>query len=232
MSGNATKVYSRSGYAPLVNVTITNFRTYARKLGSDFGQLDWRYFLIQMLYLVEYADYDSQEALGLGNTINTSSVASGECDTLGMKSGSVINDGKHSVIYRGVEDIFGNIYQYVDGINIKNHQTYINYNPNTYQVDTFDGDYRVLGYVNAKEDGYVKQLGYDDTNPLVSIPIATVVEGNSYTTDIYRQSSGNVIPYVGGVWRGADGRGLWSLDNYYKSSYTSTGIGARILRYV
>jgi len=51
MSGNSTKVYSKSGIKALTNVTITNYRTYARKLGNDFGQLDWRYFLIQMLYL-------------------------------------------------------------------------------------------------------------------------------------------------------------------------------------
>ena len=66
-----------------------------------------------------------------------------------MKSGSIINDGKHSMIYRGIEDIFGNVWQVVDGINIKDNVTYINYNPATYAVDTFDGDYKALSYINS-----------------------------------------------------------------------------------
>ena len=80
-----------------------------------------------MLYLVEYADYDSQEMLGVGNsyhsgTLGVSPSKSGECNSLGMKSGTLNNDGKHSMIYRVIEDIVGNADQFIDGINLKDYK--------------------------------------------------------------------------------------------------------------
>ncbi len=233
MSGNATKVYSRSGNTPLVNTTITNFRTYARKLGDDFGQLDWRYFIIQMLYLVEFADYDSQEKIGLGFTdiSNTSSIVSGGCNDLGMKSGTLVNDGKHSAIYRGIEDIYGNVWQFVDGINIKDYQAYINYNPNTYASDTFDGDYQSIGYSHAKNDGYSAKLGYDVNHSLVAFPITIGGSKNTYTSDAYYQAPGNRVVFVGGDWPGTFPCGLWDWFMYYTSNEISVTVGSRLLRY-
>jgi hypothetical protein len=209
-SGSSSIGHSNSGTIPKVSTTISNFRLYARNLGSSFGQMDWRYFTLQMLYLVEYADYNSQNKLGsgatslryastdtalisetgtnriviatsnnfiigqnmdigatlsgreiaqdrtitaiqaynnggtvgtaitfdgtavnisVGNVIYSCGQKLGQCDSLGMKSGCINNDGKHSMIYRGIEDIYGNVWELVDGINIQNNQTYICYNP-------------------------------------------------------------------------------------------------------
>ncbi len=232
MSGNATKVYSKSGVKPLTNVTITNFRNYARNLGDDFGQLDWRYFLIQMLYLVEYANYDSQDMLGQGNVNSSGTVTSGECNVLGMKSGTLVNDGKHSVIYRGIEDIFGNVFQFVDGINVKDNQAYINYNPSTFAVDTFDGDYRSIGYINSKSIGYASQLGYDSNHYLIAFPVVSIEAKEKVISDYYWQNVGSRVAFVGGHWYESAHSGLWYW--YFDSSSidSSSGGGARILRYV
>jgi len=231
VSGNSTKVYSRSGYTPLVNTTITNFRTYARKLGDDFGQLDYRYFILQLLYLVEYADYNCQEVLGLGNTNNTSSISSGGCNSLGMKSGSIINDGKHSMIYRGIEDIFGNVWQVVDGINIKDHVAYINYNPATYAVDTFAGDYKALSYINSLLDGYSTHLGYDTNHSLISFPTSVGANENLYISDYYYQATGNRIVLVGGRYGYGANAGLWFWNVEGASSNANAYISSRLLRH-
>lgn len=188
MSGSSSRVYSRSGYAPLTNVNITNFRAYARNLGVGFGQLDWHYFIIQMLYLVEYADYNSQKKLGPGytNSSHTGPINSGGCNFLGMKSGSVDGTDNTSMIYRGIEDIYGNIWQFVDGININNYKTYICYDSDKYAVDTFSGSYKPLSFTNSSvTNSYVKKLGFDPNHPLVSM--ATEVGGSSdtYISDNY-----------------------------------------------
>ncbi len=216
---------------PLTSTTITNFRNYARKLGSDFGQLDWRYFLIQMLYLVEYADYDSQEVLGLGNTNNTEIIKMGECNHLGMKSGTLNNDGKHSVIYRGIEDIFGNVWQYIDGINVEEHQVFLNYNPSTYQVDKFDGDYQKLGYVNALNNGYELQLGYDRNHSLVAFSISTSNNETSSISDYYWQSSGNRTAILGAAYVNKNNAGMWSFAFGDTSTHAGHSVGSRLLRY-
>lgn len=232
MSGSSSRVYSRSGYAPLTNVNITNFRTYARNLGAGFGQMDWHYFILQMLYLVEYADFNSQAKLGAGytNSSHTAPVNSGQCDVLGMKSGSRDGTDNTSVIYRGIEDIFGNIWQFIDGINIRDYKTYICYDSDKYAVDTFSGSYKAVGYTNANAEGFASKLGYDSANPLVSI--TTNVAGSSDTNmcDYYYVQSGDRIALVGGAWDDGVGAGLWYWHLRNDSSNAYSYIGARLLK--
>lgn len=208
-SGSAQGVFSRSGYKPFTNYTITNARTYAQNTGEGFGILDYHMFLISLLYLVEYADFNSQAKLGNGVTSATEAITSGGCDTLGMKSGCLSNDGAHSMIYRGIEDIYGNIWQFIDGLNIKDNVAYISYNSSDYAVDKFDGSYKALGYVCAQTNGYIKELGYDSSNPLIGLPLAVGGSSNTYITDYYTQKPENRIALLGGRWSTGVGSGLW-----------------------
>ncbi len=232
MSGSSSRVYSRSGYAPLTNTTITNFRTYARNLGDGFGQMDWHYFILQMLYLVEYADFNCQSKLGPGYTSksHSSSAISGGCDLLGMKSGSADGTDNTSVIYRGIEDIFGNAWQFVDGINLSDRVAYICYDTSMYAVDTFSGGYKAVGYTNASANGYVSKLGYDSGNPLVALAVETSGSSDTNICDFYYQNSGNRIALVGGHNSNSSYAGMWfwHVDNV--SSATHATYGARILR--
>ena len=213
MSGSNSRVYSKSGVAPLVSDTITNFRTYARNLGDGFGQLDWHYFLFQILYLVEYADYNAQDKLGKGViskewTGSFNGVNSGGCDSLGMKSGTLNDDGQHSMIYRGIEDIYGALWQFVDGINIKDYKAYISQNSNDYAVDKFDGSYKALGYTNCSTTGqYQSAVGYDANNPIIDFATAVGGASNTYMTDYYWCAEGNRIARV--RWFLERWLGLW-----------------------
>ena len=109
--GSTTSPRSRSGLVPLTNTTGQKYQTGTKSLGNNVCLFDWRALgAIQFLYLVEYADNNSQENLGQGNISSSSSKSnSGQLDSLGMKSGCLNNDAKHSVMYRGIEDIFGNV---------------------------------------------------------------------------------------------------------------------------
>lgn len=209
VSGSSSGVFSRSGQAPFVNYNITNARTYARNVGDRFGILDYHIFLISLLYIVEYADYNSQNKLGKGNISNTVALTSGGCDSLGMKSGCLVNDSKHSVIYRGIEDIYGNIWQFIDGLNIKDHIAYVSYNSSDYAVDKFDGSYKPVGYTTSNTNGWVKELGYDNNNPLIGL--AAVIGGSesTYVTDYYWQNSGNRIALFGGNGGSGTYCGFW-----------------------
>ena len=229
VSGSSSGVFSRSGQAPFVNYNITNARTYARNVGDRFGILDYHIFLISLLYIVEYADYNSQNKLGKGNINNTAALTSGGCDSLGMKSGCLVNDSKHSVIYRGIEDIYGNIWQFIDGLNIKDHIAYVSYNSSDYAVDKFDGSYKQVGYTLSNTNGWVKELGYDNNNPLVGL--ATVIGGseNTYITDNYWQGSGNRIARFGGNWDRGTYCGYWSWYLDIGSSWANANSGSRLI---
>jgi type II secretory pathway pseudopilin PulG len=312
MSYLDSKGHSFSGAAPKVSATITDFRGYAQALGSNFGQMDWRYFTLQMLYLVEYADYNSQNKLGngatslrytatdtaliaesgtnriviatssnyvlgqqidigttqggrqiaqdrtitgvqaynnggtvgtaitfdgatvnvaVGNMIYSCGQKSGQCDSLGMKSGCINNDGKHSMLYRGIEDIFGNVWEWVDGINIQNNQAYICYNPANYVVDTFSGNYSALGYLNSSSDGYAKTLGYDANNPIVALPKEIGGGTSTYMCDYYYQATEDGVLLVGGCFNDGGYAGLWFFYADIPSDVTAFSLGARLLKY-
>ena len=308
------KLMSASGMFPEVLKTITSFRNDSKAVGDDFGQMDWRYFAVQLLYLVEYADYNSQAKLGNGytnlrvsnndkalvaetnvnriiiatanansfkvgqaisvgtnaawnwnvarnrlitsitdysegditgkainfdgdpvniavdNVIWSTGQKSGECDVLGMKSGCVDNDGKSAVIYRGLENIFGNVWQFVDGINIKDYVAYVCYNPENYAVDKFDGDYKAVGYVNANKEDWGKTLGHDANHPLVTLTTDVGGSSSNYLSDYYYTNSGNRIVRVGGHWINGAGAGLWYWYCNLNSSYSYFDVGSRLLK--
>ena len=197
--------------------------------GDGWQQLDYHYFLLELLYLVEYADWNVQAKLGNGNCSNSAQLTNGELDSLGMKSGCLTDDSKHAVIYRGIENLYGNIWQFVDGLNTKDHVSYVNYDPSSFAVDTFSGDYKQVGYTNALENGYVKQVGYDANNPLIMLPVAVGGSAITYMCDYYYQNTGNRIATVGGVWNtGANDGFYWNLHN--SSGYTNGVIGSRLLK--
>ena len=309
-----SKMSSRSDQVPEVNRNITSFRTESRKLGNNIAILDYHYFLIQMLYLVEYADYNSQLMLGNGMTtfrtdnndkalvaetgvnriiINTSGAnnfkvgqqvsigtsstynwnvaknrtitkkenyssgnitgtaiyfdgnsvnialnnvlwttgqKSGGCDTLGMKSGCTANDGKTAVAYRGIENPFGNVFQFVDGINVKDHVCYLCTSQDDYVVDKFTSPYNALGYTIALTDGYSKSLGYDNNYPIASFPTEIGASNTTGTCDIYVQNTGNRIALVGGNWNNGSNAGLWYWSFYFISSRVNLYLGSRLLK--
>mgnify|MGYP003293760902 CR=1 FL=1 len=223
----SSRTHSMSGVTSQVSQNITTFRNQAKAKGNGWSQLDWRYFIIQYLYLVEYANANSQSMLGGGNVGTSAQITLGGCDSLGMKSGCLVNDNAHAVIYRGIENPFGNIWQFVDGINIKDWQAYICYEPSQYVVDKFVEPYQALGYVNANANGQANKMGYDANNQLVALTSAV---GTSTYGDYYYQNSGNRIVFVGGAWYGGSYAGFffWYCDA--GSGVTGSDIGARLLK--
>lgn len=311
--GTDGKLHSYSGLPGADFKNINQYRTLARNLGDDYCLMDWRYFAIQCLYLVEYASFNSQDKLGNGmssmrhnngdvalvaetnanriiintsggnvfivgqqvriggydnssavmrtitaiNNYEDSSVTgkeivfdgdpianitlttsiwtcvqnAGGCDSLGMKSGCLVNDQKHNVIYRGIEGIFANIYQFVDGINIKDRVAYICYEPAEYASDKFVEPYEALGYTNVATNGYPKELGFDINHPLVQFPIELGGGSTTGTSDYYYQDAGNRVALVGGYSNFGAGGGLWSWYLNASSSFASWACGARVLKY-
>lgn len=300
-------LHTYSGLVPTTSKTIGAFRTLANALGDNFSQLDWRYFVLQMLYLVEYANYNSQSMLGNGimnrkyvktivaenntnraiigsasgyyvgqiirigtsdggtqiadarkitaieayedgsvagyalifdgaavniavdNFVCTMAQLTGQCDTLGMKSGCLNNDGYHAMIYRGVENLFANIWQFVDGINIKDNLAYICKDHSQYASDKFTDPYKPLAYTNCKTNGNPKTLGLDVDEPFFRFPTEIGGGTSTYMCDYYWQSTGNRVALVGGSFNiGAhDGLWYWALD--YASSIAYWSIGCRVL---
>ena len=150
-----------------------------------------------------------------------------------MKSGCLANDGTHSMIYRGIEDVFGNMWQICDGINIQDCQAYVCYDSEDYAFDVFNGSYHKLGYKNSTvSEQYTKKLGYDVNNPLLQLPIEGSGSSSTYITDYYWCTPGadaNRVVWVGGLWDHGLTCGLWSWACNNASSATNVSRACRLL---
>jgi len=115
---------SISGLQPRTENHIISFRNRAQARGTGWQiQTYWGTHALQILYLVEYADFDSQSTIGRGyvdapNSPDNESITTGRTIFLGNESGREAGtDGLTAISYRGVENFWGNVFKWVDGIN-------------------------------------------------------------------------------------------------------------------
>ncbi len=114
---NGSTLESISGQTPTVSQTMDTFRTDAQAIGNGWGITDFNLlYAIQLLYLIEYASFDSQTLLGQGYTAstNTAPIATGATASLGNASTSGTS-ATAAMSYRGIENWYGNIDKWIDG---------------------------------------------------------------------------------------------------------------------
>ena len=170
--------------------------------------------------------------IAAGNLVYNSGYKTGFSSGIAASSGSIIaNDGKYPCSYRGIESPWGDVFEWVDGVNINKWQGWVCRDASQYASNLFASPYEQLGYVNGAADGYASAMGYDPALPFASLP--TSVEGGAYTkyySDYYYQTTGQRVARVGGHWVGGRhaGPSYWNLDD--TSSYAYVDIGARLAR--
>lgn len=239
-AGTGDKLSSIAGAKPCSGLTQNLTLPYARILAHNRGS-GWELqdFLtssaIQLLYLIEYANFNSQATIGRGVVDKTDdgstnmAVNTGATSSLGNASGKASGtDGLVSVSYRGIENFWGNIWTWVDGLNIQaDHKPWIaDY---AFASDMFTSPYTYLNGTLANTSGYAKDILFNSSIDYGFLP--TVVGGSetSYLCDNYYQATGNRVAMLGGSWvyGSAAGAFCWALSG--DSSLRGRTVGARLL---
>ena len=118
--GRYTIPGSKSGVTSTVNITRTTACSNAKKNGDKWHLYDFAtYCAIIFLYVVEFADWNCQKKIGPGIT-NTSMHSNGDTDNMKYHTGRTndwAGDAQNPVQYRWIENLWGNVYQWVDGFN-------------------------------------------------------------------------------------------------------------------
>ena len=133
-------------------------------------------------------------------------------------------------MYRGIENPFGSVWQFVDGVNINDNQAWICANAVNYASNLFASPYVQLGYVNKNADGYPIELGWDANNPHIMLPVTVGGNTTTYYSDYYYQTTGQRIAVFGGSWNYGALAGLFCWNLAYASSTAYISIGGRLLR--
>jgi hypothetical protein len=173
--------------------------------------------------------------IATGNIIYSMGWKSGFSSGIAAKSGCLthLTNGLYPAMYRGIENPWGNIWQFVDGINIAgDYQTWVCPTPASYASNLFAAPYEILSYANGNTDGYIKTLGYDATHPYAQLP--TVIAGGAdaihyYSDYYYRAATGNRIALLGGRWNNGSYAGLFDWHLSYASSSMYINLGGRLL---
>ena len=230
LSTDGKRLESKTGVAPLVARNIVDFRELAEANGDGYQQMDIHVIdVLQTLFYAEFATLHSQ-SIHSGYTGGTEAKPTGGTDSVVASSGAMGADNTHQFKYRGVEDLWGNVYQFADGVNINDHQAWVCNDARDYASDVFADPYEKLGYVNSNTNSWVSEMGYDPKHPYAQFPIKGGGGTTTYYADHYYQGVGQRVAYFGGHWSAGSYAGLsfWALTR--SSGTADAGIGARLLR--
>ena len=221
------------------NLTRANARALAHNRGTGWEiQTAASASASQMLMLVEYASFNMQEKIGVGVTSKVDDGATsmteitGATTNLGNASGAVMNANNFNVVtYRGEENLWGNIWTFVDGMNINAkgiHKLYVA--DHAFADSVLDGAYKDTGITLAKANGYVSAFGYNEAFDWLFVTSEVLGNSSLPVGDYFWQNhtyNAVMIALLGASWSyGADaGAFYWHVSAAPSHRYRD--IGAR-----
>lgn len=232
---------STSGVIPIANIARATARTNQAAIGNGYYQLDFSLWItIWMLYLVEFANWNTQSMIGYNCGNNSSKENTGSTDTMPYHTGTMQASKTTygiGVQYRYIEDPWGNVLDWCDGITFGPDENN-NAGKGIYcfkDFENYSDSYRASGAVlvgrRANVSNYIQD--FDQSN--VSGFDWVLYPGNGDTASSQSQipdycdfnASGVVLFVGGGYHQGAD-RGLFYLGGNYTASYQYGSIGVRL----
>lgn len=224
-----TSYKSQAGSQPAASMTRAAARSSIHNLGSTYWQYDYAmYWTIMMLYLVEYANWNSQATIGYGCSPSNAKFNMGATDNMvyhtGTSAASRTTYG--SVQYRHIEGLWDNVYDWCDGIRFSGSTVYCIANPASFS-DTSGGTNvgtratssgYISGWTNPTADGFEYAL----------YPNAVSGSETTYVCDYCYYNSSGVVLRVGSNYGQGQNYGAFCLNGSNAASGRNANIGCRL----
>ena len=222
------------------NLTRANVRKLCNNRGAGWMSSNiFSMAVTEWLLMVEYASLDPQRKVGQGvcnfTDDGSTNMAVVTGATAGIGNGSGIpdggEDGKCSVTYRGEENLWGNIWTWLDCINILAkgvNEVWVTKIGTTPEDDTTEG-YECLDAHATHSGGHISAFGIDPNHPELLIP--TEASGSDTFADYVWENhnyNGFLVARLGGMWN-VGSRCGFCLDLDGASSYRGRIVGGRLL---
>lgn len=251
-SGNvdtaADKLASVKGVFPMVGLTRNEFRLLAANVGAGWRQVDFTLWsAVQVLFLIEHQSFSSQSILGAGNTNGSyiassadqndspntiagagDAIANGSTDTT-SGAGVSAKPGTSFMKYRGIENYFGNVFYWTDGINVNVtaagnvHVT----NNVAHFADNTSANMELITSSLPTASGFIKDL-----LPTEGFFLSSNNVGGSSTTFItdqhFASTASNRVVAVGGAAGNGVNAGVFCLSSVRASGNGDRTIGGRL----
>jgi len=200
---------SQSGNMPIAYVSRNAARGNIHALGERYWQYDFAMFwTIAMLYLVEFADWNSQSLIGKGCGDNLEKGVVGYTDNMPYHTGTILSSRAsygYSTQYRYIEGLWDNVSDWVDGIYFNGNSVYCIKNPSQFSdsangvlvgtrtmnngtttdfFNTTEAGYEYAMYPSAAHtsfiNAYVNDITYNDADAKCLYTGGGYVQGNEY----------------------------------------------------
>ena len=238
-----TQLRSVAGVLPTVNKTKASFQDASRQgRNINYGISSiYEKWAIQLLFYTEFGTLDSQEACGRGIvdmtwedglTNNTELRLTGQSNALGDRSGYLDNgngNGKCSMRYRGIEDLWGNVWEFISGVLLTD--TGWRYTNEHSKMDVASSMALYSKDMTQKvTNGYVTDMEYPVGLEWTFMPKSTGGGTNTYYCDHYwsHDPGEENIVLSGASWDNGSSAGVACLSCHDVASDVSSSFGARL----
>lgn len=228
------KLRSLTGKTPTTRQTIGTFRTQAQMNGSGYEQSGFYQLIFrQCMYLLKYKNLDSQSTIGMGyvlqdhtaltNTGGTESFGM-DCKLIKQTNPTYMTDQNHHVKLFGIEDFWGNVFEWIDGCVTNSTMNILTGNDNFNNAGT--------GYIDNGQGATAKASNYM-SKPQGSTKTGFVVKelagsGTTYFCD-YNYLYSSAVAAHGGFYNDAYKSGAFRFDLDIKTSGHAEYISARLM---
>lgn len=231
---SATNYKSMTGVLPKNTITISTARSNISALGSKVWQYDYATLVtIWMLYLVEFANWNSQVKIGYGCTPPTASSPQpgnvGYTDTMPYHTGTTATarTSYGGTQYRYIEGLWDNEMTFIDGIRFNAANTYITLNPSNFS-ETSGGTLVGSRYTGSNVFSSAFLIpSVSDYEWAILVSDASGSD-STYVCDAYFYVASNVGLRQGGNASNNQYRGLFYLDDCSPST-SHFGTGCRLM---
>ena len=219
---DSSKISSVPGIMTLVSTTYADFVTKAknRNVGAVSGfmlQSVYQRAAIQMLYLVEYADVDSQKVIG---SVNGSGVLAG------VDAPVVVTSN-----YRGIVALWGNAWEFMDGIRVdvsKKLEIWKRDGSTGYVSTSFAPPAGSGAYMMSMESGSAS--GYDFNDMFIANQVSSSAAASQYA-DGYWEPSAGYWGLIGGSYQQNSSNGIFSFClSISTGAIKGVNVGGRIAK--
>lgn len=237
----SSKLRSLSGKTPSASINLTNMITYAQangkadgKGGSGYDPLGfYQLTYIQAINILLSKSINSETLTGKGYTNSSNSKATNtgganaygmNCEIIKASNPSYLTDGKHQTKVAGLEDFYGNLYQWIVGLFCNSSRKILtatdNFNAtgSGYTDQGSGGSSNISGYISAVQG--TSETGF--------IPKTCSGSATTYYCD-YGSLVAGYFPHFGGHWGSDSGAGAFFLDVYYSASNSYSSLGGRLM---
>lgn len=218
--------YKSGTGSPRANMTRSSARSGIHNLGSTIWQSDFAMrFTIWLLYIVEFCDWNSQNAIGYGCGDNRSAQSMGYTDSMPYHTGTTQSRRTTygcGTQYRNIEGLWDNCYDWCDGCYYNSNGLNIILNPANFS-DSSNGT-----AVGVPSDGWPSAFRVKANGDFpVFIPTSASGSDATYSCDHWYFGSSYPCLYVGGYYSRSFNYGLFYVSCTSASVYGGS-IGCRL----